>query len=426
MIMPARRFKSFFFAGMIVFFLALSGLSAAGPAIDCEGSAKAYRLQGIPCNCINGQIVCSTPSKKLSEGSLKKGHSSQNRMKLQMMQSVTDEIANAFIRWINGPTPQDRQQAQQEAAIAAQQEAAIVAENKRIKAAEAQAQHDAMMTSYKQIDVSHEVTLKPLPDSDMAFKTLNGGMESLAANARDSLSDRIVRTEQEEFDSTNAEWTTKQKLRIELRLQQPNKYANSLHKSLKTNAPPPPWATKAYNELKPGDVLLFEGKALSYADSTIFDGNVASRASHTVLYLREVNGIKLFLDNQPHEGPRIISEDQLLKVYSYRKADAATIAEPLNKKEGEALFEAAIEMAQKNNKKIVSKDNWFSKYLPADTNYGVMGAHDVVCSEADWAVINASGRTIPHSDNKLKLLLGLNFSPSDFYSSQYFLVTRLW
>jgi hypothetical protein len=68
---------------------------------------------------------------------------------------------------------------------------------------------------------------------------------------------------------------------------------------------------------------------VSYADNKISKGNVASRVSHTVLYLREINGVKLFLDNQPNEGPRIISEEQLLKIYSRQNADVATIAEPL-------------------------------------------------------------------------------------------------
>jgi hypothetical protein len=104
----------------------------------------------------------------------------------------------------------------------------------------------------------------------------------------------------------------------------------------------------------------------------------------------------------------------------------AKLAQPLNKKEGKALFSAAVEMAQKNNQKLINKDTWFGKYLLNDTNYGAWGDNNVVCSEADWAVINAAGRTIPNSDNKLKLFLGLNFSPSDFYNSPYFLVTPLW
>jgi hypothetical protein len=418
--------KTFLLVGLILFSLVVPQWAAAGPAIDCEGSAKAYSLQGIPCKCVNGQIVCSTPPKKSSGGSSKKGLSFKNQMKLQTMESVTDGVANAFAKWINGPTPQERREAEEAAAIAAAQAAAIEAENKKLQDQRAQAKHDKMMTSYKQIDGSNNMTMKSLPGSSLAYKTLDNGMETLAARARDSFADQLVRKEQDEFDNMNAEWMKKQKQLIEERLKKPNEYAGSLYKTIKASTPPLPWKTKAYADLKPGDVLLFEGKEISYADNKVSNGKVASRASHTVIYLREVNGVKLFMDNQPNEGPRIISEEQLLKIYSHRKADVATIAEPLNKKEGEKLLKAAVEMAKKNNKKLVDKDGWFGKYLPTDTNYGTMGENDVVCSEADWAIINAAGRTIAHSDNKLKLFFGLNFSPSDFYNSQYFLVTRLW
>jgi hypothetical protein len=236
--------------------------------------------------------------------------------------------------------------------------------------------------------------------------------------------DPKVLKEQDEFEKMNAAWMKKQKQLIEQRLREPNKDAAAITKSLKTNAPPPPW--KTFNELQAGDVLLIEGKEISSADNKLSNGNVASRASHTVLYLKEVNGRKLFLDNQPGEGPRIISEEEFLRLYGNRGADVAKLAQPLNKKEGKALFSAAVEMAQKNNQKLINKDTWFGKYLLNDTNYGAWGDNNVVCSEADWAVINAAGRTIPNSDNKLKLFLGLNFSPSDFYNSPYFLVTPLW
>jgi len=35
------------------------GPAWAGPQVDCEGSAVAFRLRGIPCDCINGKIVCN-------------------------------------------------------------------------------------------------------------------------------------------------------------------------------------------------------------------------------------------------------------------------------------------------------------------------------------------------------------------------------
>ena len=233
--------------------------------------------------------------------------------------------------------------------------------------------------------------------------------------------DPKVRQEQEKFDKANAEWLKKQKQLVEQRLKEPNKHASAIYKSLKTNAPPPPW--KTFNELQAGDVLLIEGSAIPYVDNKLSNGSNASKASHTVIYLKEVNGKKLFLDNQPGEGPRIISEEEFLSLYGRRKAQVAKLAQPLNEKEGKQLFTAAGEMAQKNRKEITN--NWFGTPL-LETNYGAWGKDNVVCSESDWALINAAGRTIPNSDNKLKLFLGLNFSPSDFYNSTYFLVTPFW
>jgi hypothetical protein len=233
--------------------------------------------------------------------------------------------------------------------------------------------------------------------------------------------DPKVLQEQTEFENMNADWMKKQRLLVERRLREPNKYASAIYKSLKTNAPPPPW--KTFNELQPGDVLLIEGSAIAYVDNKLSAGNNTSRASHTVIYLKEVNGKKLFLDNQPFEGPRIISEDEFLKLYGPRKAQVAKLAQPLNEKEGKQLFAAAVEMAQKNRKEIAN--NWFGIPL-LDTNYGAWGKENVVCSESDWALINATGRNIPKSGDRIKVNLGVDFSPADYRNSQYFLVTPFW
>jgi len=233
--------------------------------------------------------------------------------------------------------------------------------------------------------------------------------------------DPKVLQEQDEFANRNAEWIKKQKQLIDQRLTEHNKYASAIYKSLKTNAPPPPW--KTFNELQPGDVLLIEGSGIAAVDNKFSSGNNASRASHTVIYLKEVNGKKLFLDNQPFEGPRIISEDEFLTRYSPRGAEVAKLAQPLNEKEGKQLFTAAVEMAQKNRKKIT--DNWFGTPL-LETNYGAWGKENVVCSESDWALINAAGRKIPKSGDSIKVGLGIDFSPADYKNSPYFLVTPFW
>jgi len=230
--------------------------------------------------------------------------------------------------------------------------------------------------------------------------------------------------EQVEFENMNAGWMKKQNELIEQRLVEPNRYASAIYDSLKTNVPPQPW--KTFNELQSGDVLLIEGKAIAAVDNTFSSGDNASKASHTVIYLKEVNGKKLFLDNQPFEGPRIISEDEFLKLYSPRGAEVAKLAQPLNEKEGKKLFSAAVELAQKNNKKLVNEDTWFGKYPLTDTSYGAWGKDNVVCSESDWALINNAGRNIPKSGDKVKVKLGVDFSPADYKNSPYFLVTPFW
>jgi len=391
------------FITLPVFSVFLSGRVMAGVAIDCEGSAKAYRLQGIPCDCVNGEIVCNQST---TTGSSKKGLSAENRMKLQVMESVTDAAADAFVKWINGPSPAERaKEAQKQQDLdRKQKEREMFLESERQK---------NFNEKKKQLTGS----LKGVGTETMVLK--NDFDEGLPGAKP---VERTLAKERDEFEKMNAEWMKKQRQLIDERLKTPNKYATDLYKSLKANVPPPPWAR--INELQPGDVLLFKGEAISYADNRISGGDKSSPAAHTVIYLKDINGHKLFLDNQPNQGPRIISGEEFLRLYGHRGADVAKLAQPLNEKEGRALFSAAVEMAQKNNKQLVNKDTWFGKYLFSDTNYGAWGDNNVVCSEADWALINASGRTIPHSDNILKLALGLNFSPSDFYRSPYFLVTR--
>lgn len=101
-----------FLSGLLLFSLA-SPLQV-GAEIDCPRSLRAYALdpnmKGIKCDCRNGadrMPVCSKSSSggssgKSSSGS-SKGLSGKNQMKLQMMESVLDGAANAFIRWLNGP-----------------------------------------------------------------------------------------------------------------------------------------------------------------------------------------------------------------------------------------------------------------------------------------------------------------------------------
>ena len=231
--------------------------------------------------------------------------------------------------------------------------------------------------------------------------------------------------EQVEFESEHSEWKRKQNQLIEQRVMAPNRNADAICRSLKSNVPP--LLGKNFKDLQPGDVVLLAensgaSKLLAASDNDLSSGENVSIASHTVIFLKEVNGKKLFLDNQPFQGPRIITEDEFLSVYGNRGAEVARLAEPLNEAEGKRLFSEAVRMAQENRKEVAR--NWFGSPL-LGTNYGAWGKDDVVCSEADWVLINNAGRKIPPSTDQAKVDSGVHFSPADYVNSPYFIVTPL-
>lgn len=261
-----------------------------------------------------------------------------------------------------------------------------------------------------------------------------GGLDFMTAKI-DLPAEKIVQQEQDEFDKMNAAWMNKQKELISQRLQEPNRWSTSVYQSLKTKEPPLPY--KKISELQPGDVLLIApdgilGNLIAGADR--FTSGNQSAASHTLIFIKEVNGKKLFLDNTPGisdatngRGPHIITEEQFLKIYGGRDADVARpavmgIAQPLNKDESEKLWNAARELAAAELKGETTKyGNRLDK-----TNYGLWGNDNIVCSEASrWALVKA-GRKIPETSSPLKKLMGIGFGPADFFGDeQDFIVTPL-
>ncbi len=233
-----------------------------------------------------------------------------------------------------------------------------------------------------------------------------------------------LKGEQKDLDGQPAVWIERQGKVVERRLQESNKWSRALAASLTTKAPPPPY--KKASELEPGDVLLIApskndliGKTINAVDTTLSSKKV-SDASHTVLYLKKVNGIRFYLDNVPGEGPRIVPEAYILNKYGQRRMEVARLAQPLNAVEGETLYAAAREMRTKNVDRMKG-NKWFDT-----TNYGAWGKDNVVCAEADWSLLRAAGRQIPESNDSFKKQLGLDFSPADFYGDmRYFLVTPL-
>lgn len=151
----------------------------AGVAVDCKGSAAAYKLQGIPCDCVGGQIVCDNSSSK--GGSKALSHAGQ--MKVMMVGTILESLFTSLFT-PPGATKQENLVAQQKAAETARQQAEGKAKEQRAKEAAAQAAYEKMMRSYKQLDDTADANFKSLSDTNLAFKSLDGDMETLAANAR--------------------------------------------------------------------------------------------------------------------------------------------------------------------------------------------------------------------------------------------------
>jgi hypothetical protein len=234
-----------------------------------------------------------------------------------------------------------------------------------------------------------------------------------------------ARLEQVEYENVNDLWVQNQKYLIEQRLKEPNPYASAIYLSLKTNAPPP-LPDRKYDDLQPGDVLLFspddtKSFLINFGDK--LSSASQSPASHTVLYLKEVNGKKLFLDNTLGRGSHVISEDEFLRTYRNRDALAASVAQPVTKGEAIKIWDAAKERVMKES--VIQKEK--AGNIFDQTGYGLYGNDNIVCSEASrWAMVKA-GRDIPQTASPLKKLLGIHYGPANFFSDDYnFIITPLW
>jgi hypothetical protein len=247
--------------------------------------------------------------------------------------------------------------------------------------------------------------------------------------------DPKVRQEREAFEKMNAAWMEHQKTLIQQRIENTNRWCSAIYASLKTKEPPLPY--KKFDELQPGDVLLIspdkgidleslKSKGIRFADRlSSWEGE--SPASHTVLFIKEVNGKKLFLDNTSGMdgntvtgvGPHIITGEEFLKIYGTREAH---IAQPVSKVEGQKLWAAARELSLKE----LTDEPKKSRNLIDNTNYGLYGDDNMVCSEASrWALIKA-GQSIPETRSPFKKLLGVYFGPANFFSDeQHFIISPM-
>jgi hypothetical protein len=269
-----------------------------------------------------------------------------------------------------------------------------------------------------------------------AFKTgtttlplkVSDGLKTYNATAKEEIAKVMV-----ELEKMDPVTMGNEKKLIAQRQVETNPWCNSIVRSLKIKAPPLP--DKMFAQLQPGDVLLIAPeKTLTVGLWTGYYINLFDKlsswewkswASHTLIFLKEVKGVKLFLDNLPGEGPRIKTEDAIIKEYGARAID---IAQPLSKVDGTGLWTAARELGIKQitadlkklgNPELVRRINKW-------TYYGLYGNDNMVCSEADRWVLIQAGLKIADTESPFKKLMGIYYGPANFYSDeQHFLVTPL-
>jgi hypothetical protein len=174
-----RLITGLFLMALQVFCAALPPPVTAGPAMDCEGTIRAWILSGYyqpgDCHCAGGQPVCN----KSSAGGRKHGITSRD-INTMIVGTLFESLLTAMFA-DSTATAKEAQAARQKAAVLA---AAQAAENKKAQDAIAQAEFEKMMRSYKQLGDSQSLGYKPLSDATLGYKILDGEMETLAANAR--------------------------------------------------------------------------------------------------------------------------------------------------------------------------------------------------------------------------------------------------
>jgi hypothetical protein len=346
----------------------------------------------------------------------------------------------------SGPTAADLTAQRQSAAEPVQQSAAEREQQEAAQKADEQAAFERdkqqALSKLKGISLSDTSQLKSLSSgSDFELKGLDvkEPTDFGLKGPDDSPSvDLTLAREKEEFEKMNAAWMRNQKMLIQQRLDGRNKWCSSIYASLKTKEPPFPG--KGFNELQPGDVLLISpddaiSSTIRFADR-LSSWEWKSPASHTLIFLKAVNGKKLFLDNvsgaQASEaaglGPRVITGEQFLKLYGHRDVNVAQLVnsfhvlQPLNKEEAAKLWGAARDLGIKE----LADERKKAGNLVDKTDFGLYGDDNMVCSEASrWALIKA-GRPISETDSPFKKLIGVYYGPANFYSDeQHFLVTTL-
>lgn len=192
-------------------------------------------------------------------------------------------------------------------------------------------------------------------------------------------------------------------------------------RSFKMKEPPPPELPLRLSQSETGDIILVgpdestlagaaQGFVQGFGEKWLF-GNENGKVTHALVYVGEQSGVRLFLDNQLGEGPRIISETEFKQRYGDRPLYTAR---PTLQPDGHEMFKAAYDFA-KSNMEATERGHGL-----LGTKYGIFGQDNVVCSEAAlFAVARAQApgrRIVVESIGGKRLLNPVSVTPGDIYN----------
>lgn len=233
--------------------------------------------------------------------------------------------------------------------------------------------------------------------------------------------DSAVKGEQDEFDAMNQAWLRNQADLIRQRAESDRAWQLALLKSFRDTKVPLPEPPTSFNDLVPGDVILFEPESgwnalippvdyLYRVAEDLASGNVhaaiqrqSAPVSHALTFVKRTNGVLLFLDHT-YEGSRMIDAHQLAIKYKNR---TSYIARPVTVPDGRLLWSAAREAA-----------------LQQKSHFGI-GPGRRVCSDQVCVLITKSTAMDPDNHR----LGPIDVTPGDFFddkaTGKYFIVSRL-
>jgi len=238
-------------------------------------------------------------------------------------------------------------------------------------------------------------------------------------NASKDIISQLVMKEQSYYEQRSKEWLQKQQKLVKDAVDSEEKRDKEILSAIMQDKVPTS-LPKNLKDLNPGDVILFKkgegafSNAIPYGDLLLRwmrDKSIKSKKydiSHSIVYLKTVNGKRLYLDHQLGDKfARVIDEDLFLKRYEKR---LSYVARPKALLSGKKLWDAAKGSALKDN-----------------TPYGVFGT-SIVCSEIGrFAVIEASAKKLSFLDNEWWGPVGM--TPADFIDpatrGRYFTISTL-